>query len=60
MDHISGNKIPIGSIEKPIDRAHPDAKPVKFPLIGRSRRPLKATPRVIFLVTKLPPRLGDS
>jgi hypothetical protein len=30
VDHISGNRGPIGSIEEPIDRAHPDAQAVKF------------------------------
>jgi hypothetical protein len=28
MDHISGNKSPIGSTEVPIDREYPDAEPV--------------------------------
>ncbi len=31
MDHISGNKNSIGSIEVPIDRAKPDEEPAKFP-----------------------------
>jgi hypothetical protein len=30
-NHISGNKIRIGPIEVPFDRADPDAQPVKFP-----------------------------
>jgi hypothetical protein len=33
MDHISGNKNPIGSIEVPIDREYPNEEPVKFPQI---------------------------
>jgi hypothetical protein len=33
MDHISGNKSPMGSIEVPIDREYPDKRPVKFPRI---------------------------
>ncbi len=28
MDHISGNKRPMGSSEVPIDRANPDEEPV--------------------------------
>jgi hypothetical protein len=31
MDHISGNKIRIGSIEVPFDREYPDKELVKFP-----------------------------
>jgi hypothetical protein len=34
MDHISGNKSPIGSIEVPIDRAYLESHPVKFPQIA--------------------------
>jgi hypothetical protein len=33
MDHISGNKSAIGSIEVPIDREYPDEEPIKFPYI---------------------------
>ncbi len=31
MDHITGNKMPMGSIEVPIDREYPDKEPVKLP-----------------------------
>jgi hypothetical protein len=31
INHISGNKSPMGSIEVPIDRSDPDKQLVKFP-----------------------------
>jgi hypothetical protein len=34
MDSISGNKNPIGSIEVPIDREYPNAKPARIPPIA--------------------------
>ncbi len=34
MDHISGNKNIMGSIEVPIDREYPHEEPVNFPHIA--------------------------
>jgi hypothetical protein len=34
ISHISGNITRIGSIEVPMDRAHPDEERVKFPQIA--------------------------
>ncbi len=34
MDHISGNKIRMGSIEAPIDREYPEEELVKFTRIA--------------------------